>query len=39
MRQVQLDNGNQAWSFSSAQYVKSAVANVEEKLRKKGEDW
>ena len=34
MRSVKLDNGNQAWSFSSAQYAKSAVANVEEKLKK-----
>ena len=37
MRKVTLDNGVDAWSFSSAQYVKSAVKNVEETLRKKGE--
>ena len=33
---VTLDNGVDAWSFSSSQYVQNAVKNVEEYLRKKG---
>ena len=36
MRQVQLENGNHSWSFSSAQYVKSAVKNVESKIVTEG---
>ena len=36
MRQVQLENNNCAWSFSSAQYVKNAIKNVEEKITKGG---
>ena len=30
VRKVQLENGAQAWSFSSSQYVQSAIKNVEE---------
>ena len=37
VRKVTLDNGAQAWSFSSSQYVKAAVGNVEEYLEKRGE--
>ena len=37
MRKVNLDNGLEAWGFSSAQYIKNAVTNVEEKLNKDGE--
>ena len=33
---VTLDNGVDAWSFSSSQYVQNAVANVEAYLRKLG---
>ena len=33
---VTLDNGVDAWSFSSSQYVQNAVANVETYLRKLG---
>ena len=29
MREVTLENGIKAWSFSSLQYVQSAVQNVE----------
>ena len=36
MRQVQLENNNHAWSFSSAQYVKNAIKNVEDKINKDG---
>ena len=36
MRKVALDNGMEAWGFSSAQYIKNAVNNVEEKLNKDG---
>ena len=36
MREVQLDDGTMAWAFGSAQYVKAAVANVEEYLQKQG---
>ena len=31
---VQLENGVQAWSFSSSQYVQSAINNVEEYVRR-----
>lgn len=31
---VTLENGKQAWAFSSSQYVKNAVENVENHLRK-----
>jgi len=34
MRKVQLENGPQAWGFSSSQYVQAAVKNVEEKFSK-----
>ena len=34
VRKVQLDNGVECWAFSSSQYVKSAVNNVEEYLSK-----
>ena len=33
---VTLENGCDAWSFSSSQYVQNAVANVENHLRKQG---
>ena len=33
---VQLENGRHAWSFSSSQYVQSAVKNVEEHLSREG---
>ena len=33
---VQLENGARAYSFSSSQYVKNAVSNVEEYLLKRG---
>ena len=36
MRQVQLKNRNHAWSISSAQYVKNAIKNVEDKINKDG---
>ena len=36
MRQVELENGQMCWAFGSAQYVKSAVQNVEDYLAKKG---
>ena len=35
MRQVELNNDAKAWSFSSSQYVQSAVKNVEACLREK----
>jgi hypothetical protein len=34
LREVTLSNGVQAWAFGSSQYVKAAVANVQEHLRK-----
>ena len=37
LREVTLDNGVSAWSFSSTQYVQAAVKNVEEYLSSKGE--
>ena len=37
MRKVTLENDVEAWAFSSTQYVKSAVQNVEETLAKKGQ--
>ena len=36
LRQVQVDNGTQAWAFSSTQYVQAAVKNVEDYLLKQG---
>ena len=36
MRQVKLENGTIAWSFSSSQYVKTAVKNVETYMAKRG---
>ena len=36
MRKVKLENNNYAWSFSSAQYVKNAVKDVEDKIDKDG---
>ena len=37
MRQVTVANGTKAWAFGSAQYVKTAVKNVEDYLHKQGE--
>ena len=37
LREVTLENGVSAWSFSSSQYVQAAVKNVEQYLSKKGE--
>jgi hypothetical protein len=37
MNKVTLDNGVEAWSFSSSQYVKAAVDNVESYLKERGE--
>ncbi len=34
VRKVELENGTQAWSFSSSQYVQAAVANVEKYVGK-----
>ena len=36
VRKVTLDNGQEAWSFSSSQYVRTAVRNVEEYLNEHG---
>ncbi len=36
MSKVTLNNGVEAWSFSSSQYVQAAVKNVEEYLAKEG---
>eukprot|EP00956_Cyclotella_meneghiniana_P034439 scaffold104886_cov86-Cyclotella_meneghiniana.AAC.1 len=36
MRQVQLENGVNAWTFGSAQYVKAAVTSVKEYLAERG---
>ena len=36
IRQVTLDNGVKAWAFGSSQYVKYAVKNLEEYLKKQG---
>ena len=35
MREVTLENGIKAWSFSSSQYVQAAVQNVEKYLKEK----
>ena len=35
MRELTLENGIKAWSFSSSQYVQSAVQNVEANLKEK----
>ena len=35
MRQVEMENGTSAWSFSSSQYVQAAVKNVETYLKEK----
>ena len=32
MRKLNIENGNEAWSFSSTQYVRAAVENVEKYL-------
>jgi hypothetical protein len=37
VRKVQLDNGVECWSFSSSQYVRAAVKNVENYLEKRKE--
>ncbi len=37
LREVTLENGVSAWSFSSSQYVQAVVKNVEQYLSKKGE--
>ena len=37
LRKVKLGNGVDCWSFGSAQYVKSAVTNVETYRKKRGE--
>ncbi len=37
IREVTLENGLMAWSFSSTQYVQAAVKNVEEYLMARGE--
>ena len=37
VRKVTLDNGVEAWAFSSSQYVKAAVKNVEDRLEKLGQ--
>ena len=34
---ITLENGTSCWSFSSSQYVQSAVKNVEDHLDKTGE--
>ena len=34
MRKVMLENGVEAWSFSSSQYVQAAIKTVEEFLQK-----
>ena len=39
VHQVKLDNGVDAWSFSSSQYVQIAVKNVEEWLFKRDDGW
>ena len=36
LSQVTMANGMKAWGFSSAKYVKGAIANVEEHLRSEG---
>ena len=36
MRKVELENRTKCWTFGSAQYVKSAVQNVEMHLQKSG---
>ena len=37
MSKVVMENGSTAWSFSSSQYVPSAVKNIEDSLAKQGE--
>ena len=39
VRKMTLDNGQEAWSFSSSQYVRTAVQNVEEYLNEHGNGW
>ena len=36
LREVQLENGQNAWAFGSKQYVEAAVKNVEDYLRARG---
>lgn len=38
MRKVVFDNGVEAWTFSSSQYVQAAVKNVESYVSTKSED-
>ena len=37
VRKVTLDNGVDVWAFSSSQYVKADVKNVEDRLEKLGQ--
>ena len=36
LKQVRNESGNDCWTFSSEKYIRTAVANVEEKLAKSG---
>ena len=36
MRKVLLNNGAEAWAFSSSHHVRAAVDNVEKHIKKKG---
>ena len=37
VRKVTMENGVEAWAFSASQYIQSAVRNVEEYLKKRGD--
>ena len=37
VRKVTMENGVEAWAFSTSQYIQSAVRNVEEYLKKRGD--
>ena len=37
VRKVELEGGVEAWAFSSSQYVRAAVKNVEDRLRQMGQ--
>ena len=37
IRKVTMENGVEAWAFSTSQYIRSAVKNVEEYLKKRGD--
>ena len=37
VHKVTMENGVEAWAFSTSQYIQSAVRNVEEYLRKRGD--